>query len=447
MAVLAATAAWKYATYRYRIDGDRLVVREGLFERQVRQVPFARIHNVAVHQTLLHRMFGVAEVRLESAGGTRPEAEMRVLRLDQALALEQLIRDRGASAREETGDPGPDATAGATGGGRLLLALPLPELLRLGLASNRGMVVVAGAFAVAWQVLPERMLTRALQDAAGQALGYAGSLAGGLATRVMAAVLLVLLALVLLRLFSIVLAVLQFHGFRLLLQGRRLTAERGLLTRLRTSVPRRRIQSWTLREGLVHRLLRRRSLHVDTVSGAGEGGEERGLRELAPIATPEACDGLVHEVLPGVAWPPLGWRALHPRAWQRLALPGIALALVGTMAACWYFGTPGLLALAWAPWAVHAARQHARRAGYALDPRLCRCARRGVAAMALRRDRQAAALRFEQSPLDRWFAWQSRLRHRRRPAFDADALRFCRGRGARVARAAGRELARMPLRW
>src|SRR5690606_38595056 len=38
VAVLAATAAWKYATYRYRIDGDRLVVREGLFERQVRQV-------------------------------------------------------------------------------------------------------------------------------------------------------------------------------------------------------------------------------------------------------------------------------------------------------------------------------------------------------------------------------------------------------------------------
>ena len=71
VAGLVAAAVWQYFTYRYRVDEDRLVVREGVFERKVRQVPFARIHNVTLHQTLLHRAFGVAEVRLESAAGTK----------------------------------------------------------------------------------------------------------------------------------------------------------------------------------------------------------------------------------------------------------------------------------------------------------------------------------------------------------------------------------------
>src|SRR5690606_35252701 len=47
---LVVSAVWQYFTYRYRVDEDRLVVRDGVFERNVRQVPFARIHNVALHQ-------------------------------------------------------------------------------------------------------------------------------------------------------------------------------------------------------------------------------------------------------------------------------------------------------------------------------------------------------------------------------------------------------------
>src|SRR5690606_29964072 len=159
VAVLAAASIWRYFTYRYHVDGDRLVVREGLLERQVRQIPFARIHNVALHQTLLHRVFGVAEVRLESAGGNKPEAEMRVLRMGEALALERLIRSHGAAAANADPDALEGEGAADHADGRLLLSLQGVELVRLGLVSNRGMVVVAGAFAVSWQVLPDHMLS------------------------------------------------------------------------------------------------------------------------------------------------------------------------------------------------------------------------------------------------------------------------------------------------
>ena len=85
----------QYFTYRYRIEGDGVVIRSGLFQRSARHIPFARIQNVSLHQSLLHRLFNVAEVRLESAGAAKPEGQMRVLRLDAAHELEQQIRARG----------------------------------------------------------------------------------------------------------------------------------------------------------------------------------------------------------------------------------------------------------------------------------------------------------------------------------------------------------------
>ncbi|KFA26310.1 membrane protein, partial [Xanthomonas vasicola pv. musacearum NCPPB 4384] len=69
IAVLVAISVLRYFTYRYRIGSDGVSIRSGLLERSRRDIPFARIHNVVVHQSLLHRLAGVAEVRLESAGG------------------------------------------------------------------------------------------------------------------------------------------------------------------------------------------------------------------------------------------------------------------------------------------------------------------------------------------------------------------------------------------
>ncbi|CAN5635806.1 PH domain-containing protein [soil metagenome] len=362
--VLALGSVWQYFTYRYRIEADSLVVRSGLFERNLRQIPFARIHNVALHQTLLHRLFGVAEVRLESAGGQKPEAQMRVLALAQALALERLIRQRAYATADTPATADAQDTEAET-----LLALPMAEVVRLGLVSNRGMVVVAGAFALAWQVLPDHWLRDGIRQFSREAFGYAAHFQAGWLAQAASILALIVLALAVLRAFSVLLALLQYHGFRLLAHGRRLTVERGLLTRLRTSASRRRIQAWTLEEGLLHRLLHRRSLQVDIAVSQGQE-DRRALRELAPIATAGTCDALVLHAVPRAAWPPRQWQGLHPRAWLRFWLPGLLFALAASAALGWRFGAWGLLALAWVPWAAYAARHHARRAGYAVDDHL-----------------------------------------------------------------------------
>ena len=355
--VLALVSVWRYFTYRYRIDADRLVIRSGVLHRSLRVIPFARIHNVAVHQSLLHRMFGVAEVRLESAGGQKPEAQMRVLTLADALALEALVRRSADAATSEVDTP----TEGDT-----LLQLPPMEVLRLGLVSNRGLIVIGAAFAAASQT-NARLLPNLFEQWGKGLFGWVGQHHFGPAQYALAAASFVLAFVLLLRLFSIALALLQYYGFRLDRHGRRLTVERGLLTRLRTSTSTRRIQAWILREGLMHRLLKRRSLGIDSAAAEQHDQQQRTLRELAPIATARRCDELVRELLPRASWPPAAWQPLHRRAWMRLCLPGVLLALAATTGLYWRFGNWGLLALSWLPWALFNAREQARRSGYALD--------------------------------------------------------------------------------
>ncbi|MFZ5655967.1 MAG: PH domain-containing protein [Pseudomonadota bacterium] len=363
--VLVVTSVWRYFTYRYAVQDDRIVVRSGLLERSARIIPFARIHNVALQQSLLHRVFRVAEVKLESAGGKRPEAEMRVLALDDALALEALVRRRGQPAPGAAGMEAVDAVPEP----QRLLHLPPGEVVRLGLISNRGLVVVAAGFAGLMQIGPQDMGPRFMQSmmsAAGERLvGYGGAHGFDRTDYLLAALALLGLAAVALRLLSVVLALLQYWNFTLTEQGRRLTVERGLAARWRTSVPRRRIQAWTLREGVLHRLFRRRTLQVDIATGADPSSGQRPVHELAPVAPPAACDALVEHLLPRAGWSTLQWTPFARSAWWRLMLSDVAFATIATLVLVARFGAPGLLALLWLPWAAWLARRRIAAAAHA----------------------------------------------------------------------------------
>ena len=400
VAVLVATSLAEYFTYRYRLLDDRIVVRSGWLHRSLREIPFARIHNVNVHQSLLHRFFGVAEVRLEAAGGIKPEAQMRVLRMDQALALEALVRRRGHA--------GGSAAEGETEAEQAppLLTLSTAELVRLGLISNRGMLVVAAAFGA---------FAQTGDDVFGVFIDRWGKVAFGWVTDTigqhshdsplvigLAAISLVIAALAAVRLLSVALAILQFHGFVLREDDGRLSVERGLLARSRSSAKRRRIQAWSLREGMLHRWFKRRSLRVDTAAGQRGAQEQHTLKDIAPIATPQRCDELIRHFLPGAGWGALDWQPLHRGAWLRIAMPGLLLVLMACFALTWNFGAVGLLALLLVPLQLWRAHRIAAACGYAENGRMVAW-RSGWLSKTwnFAEIDKLQALRLSQSPLDR----------------------------------------------
>lgn len=383
--------------FRYRIDADELLVREGIFDRTERHIPFARIQNIARRSNLLHRLFAVTELRLESGGGIKPEAVMKVLRVRDADALVAILRSGHAATSS--------AVTGSAGEAQTLLTLPPAELIRLGLISNRGMVVVAGAFAAVAQFEPSnlgqawRLPFNWVEDAFGVVVAqHFGTL-----TMIVVVAILLLALFAVLRLLSIVLAVLMHFGFRLEREGDRLGAGGGLLTHAHGSARVDRLQMLRIDESLLHRFFRRMNLRTDVAGGVREYNDASGkLHWLAPIGTPAQIDALLANILGAPALADLPWRPLHPRAAHRRARWPITFALLGAAILIFWFGAVGLLPLLAVPWFALSARGWARFSRYAMDDRFLAW-REGwwSRTYALIELDKVQAVEFQQSPFDR----------------------------------------------
>jgi len=355
-ATLGALA--KYVSFRLRYDGTELVIRSGIIFRNERHVPYRRIQNLDAVRNIVHRLFGVAEVRVETGGGQAPEATISVLHETVFEEMRRRIFEgRGA-------DPGafethPDAPSREgprpEHGGQTLLHLPTRELLLNGLLENRGLVIVGAAYGALWETglldavwewqtsgwyTPGLLRDTARTIAAGNLPSL-----GRIAILLSAAVGLLLLV----RVLSVVWSFLRLHQFRLARVGDDVRSEYGLLTRVTTTVPLRRVQSLMVTESPLQRLVGRMSVHAETAGGHGEAkaGDKKPFRErLAPIIRRDAVPALLQQVLPGLDPALFDWQPLHPRAFRRAVKPALLSSAVIGLPLVFWFRWSGLAPLA-----------------------------------------------------------------------------------------------------
>jgi len=328
----------RYISLRYALGQDELVIREGILGRRERNIPYQRIQNIDTKQTVLHRALGVAEVIIQTASGIKPEAVLRVLKLEavddmrrRVFADRQPVAVAAAAASPIGTTMVPASTAaGAAGPGRELLRTELIELIRLGIISNRGLIPVAAAAGLAMQfgIMPDP------DDMVRQARTAFGVSAWTTSLRIGAGLLVFATFVAAVRLLSIGWAVTSFYGFRLVRTADELRTAFGLFTRHAVTIPRHRIQLLQIQAPMLHRLFRRVVVRARTAGGAMQGSEAGPGRDLlSPIAEPGIIPGLLAEVQPGANPDEVDWRPVHPRARRRLLyrsllawlLPGFAL--------------------------------------------------------------------------------------------------------------------------
>jgi putative membrane protein len=256
-----------------------------------------------------------------------------------------------------------------------LLHLPFRELLLNGLLDNRGLVVIAAAYGVLWEAGLFRVVWDRLASdwyAPGLLRDTALTIASGrLPSLGRIAVLLIGIGglLVLVRLLSMIWSVLRLHEFRLTRVGEDLRTEYGLLTRVTATIPLKRVQSLSVRQSPLQRLVDRLSIRVETAGGHGspQQGAKQPREWLAPIIRHSAVPAVVGEVLPGFDLDGLDWQALHPRAFRRAIKPAVLIALITAVPFVFWFGWIGLLVLPFTvPWLVFMAWTHVRHTQWAL---------------------------------------------------------------------------------
>ena len=315
IAPLLIGALWQQWLYRYGFAPRGLVINEGLFFRNVRQIEYGRIENIDVQRGLLHRLMGVAEVSIATSTGGKAEATIRVLSLEAAQQLRDQVFHRSRPTESEQRAHAP--------AGEVLLQLGPGELVRYGLIDNRGMIVVAALFGFLYQAGTfEVSRQAALGWFDDSQLGHLAAL--GLAMQAGLAIAGILSFILALRLLSVGFALVTLFDFTLSKHDEDLRVRHGLITRLALTLRIRRIQSVHRTESVLHRLFGRVSVSVDLAgdSGVSEEGKQQSrtrTRWLAPICTPEQAEQLTALALPDIdlsAEP--NWQPLAPGARTRL---------------------------------------------------------------------------------------------------------------------------------
>ncbi len=387
-AVVASIA--RYLTFRLRYDAGELVIRSGLLFRNERHMPFSKIQNLDAVQNVFHRLLGVVEVRVETGGGKDEGARLSVLPRAEFDEMRRRVFEgrsafAGATADKSAADPvrlkrgDPDEEAGlkpdpTAATGETLLHLPVRELLLCGFLENKGLVLIGAAYGVTWQSgivngFWARLFGREVdgrgffRDLVGGVFAGQGLPLGAIAVALagLAGLLLVV------RVVSMAWAFVRLYDFRLTRVHEDLRIEFGLLTRVAATIPIRRVQTITVREGPLHRWLERASVRVETAGSTGSASAATRDHEwLAPLVHQAALPGLLNQIVPGFELAAVAWQPLHPRAFRRALKPGLAVAGAVTLTSALIvgWGAAGVLILM-LPWAVIGTRQYVTHLGWA----------------------------------------------------------------------------------
>ena len=330
--------AWRYFNLRYLIADGELIVREGVIFKNVRHVPLERIQSIDSTQNFLHRLLNVADVRVETAGNTEPEAELRVL----SIAARDQLRGIVFSAN---GAPSPEAVnkeaiqpTTQLSGPTFDFHLPAPELALLGLNPLKGLAILGVGLGLAGQL---GLLENASIGGFFKTLLSGASLASNFAMGV-AVVFAVGLAILLL---SMAATFVGLHDFTLTRTGAEFRVQCGLFTRRTTTVPIGRVQYVIVRANPILRALNRSSIQIETAGGKNED-ERHTQRWLMPVVRNEFVPSLLHAIDPAIDLECVDWQALTPRAGRRRLFRALRFSLVFAIPPLFFLESWGALVLA-----------------------------------------------------------------------------------------------------
>ncbi|HSE70178.1 MAG TPA: PH domain-containing protein [Nocardioidaceae bacterium] len=114
--VLAGGAVYGVASWlrtKFWIEADELRVDTGVISRQSRRIRIDRLQGIDIVQPFVARIFGLAELRMDVAGGSSREGSLAFLPLGEARELKDLLLARRDAVRAGTSEEEPVAAAPA----------------------------------------------------------------------------------------------------------------------------------------------------------------------------------------------------------------------------------------------------------------------------------------------------------------------------------------------
>ncbi len=288
--------------FRYGLVEDELVITSGVISRRDRRIPLHRVQNIDIRRPFVLSWFGVNELHIETAGGGETEVSLRYVSYETAVRFQDRIREEKEEAAET--DASDDelpadqpATERRTAEPVRTTEMNVSNLFVYSVfALTRGRTTLI--YAVATGLVGVLLFAPVLFELVPPLMVASGFVFAGL-----------------LWVQEAVRRYTRYHDCIMEEYEDRIRIEHGMFTRHERTLPREKIQSVTVVDDPVTRMLGLAGLQINTAGYAP--GEESKEYHALPMADRDEVITTMNRVMPGEV---VDWKRPPKRARRRYVI-------------------------------------------------------------------------------------------------------------------------------
>ena len=268
----------KWLTFTYWVEDQELKTEYGFLLKKKRYVPMERIQNVNYNEGIIHRIFNLVQLSIETAGGSSAKADIELSAITKEAAgeVERWINQSTSPVEKTEGEAK----------SRTIYKMNNQDLLLLATTSNGIGVVLAGVGAVLSQFsqyIPFELITSQFSFL----LKYGFMLVIGL----------IILALLISWAISVAMTYLAYYSFTLSFSDDQLEITRGLLEKKKVTIPINKIQAIKIVENPIRQLFGYAHVSIENAGASMTSASEKKII-LLPFIKKKQIEEILQLITP-----------------------------------------------------------------------------------------------------------------------------------------------------
>ncbi|MFT6732702.1 MAG: putative membrane protein [Polaribacter sp.] len=338
----------QYWFFKYKQEGDKVLINDGVFNKNKRVISFERIQNINILQPIYFKYFGLVTLQIQTAGAKGNEADLAGIPESLANSLRntilekksQILNNQSKDSQLKGGSIDASANDSLQQETNLLASASLIDLMKYGISSN-GMfwffVILTPILGMLDDIL-EKVFTKEDMQGVIELLG------GGLSGKIISVFLFIFSIIILMFIFSIIGAVFRYYRYQLiqtvsqskntqdcLVVDKTLKRTSGLLTSYEESLKLNKIQSFIARTNIIGKWLSVEHITLGQVSSGQKNQPQKQSLFIIPARKIEQTQSLLKHVFNDapdeIETQGISKRYIHKTIILKLFLPSLIICL------------------------------------------------------------------------------------------------------------------------
>ncbi|MFY0593698.1 PH domain-containing protein [Roseivirga sp.] len=280
-----------YFRFYFHLEEGAIIIDKGILQRLKTNIPFERIQTINFKQNILHQIFGVVSLEIDTAGAKKSELTIDALNKEDAETLRNFILAEKAQIVVQESDSEETVVSEIEETEEVILHLSVPDLFKVGISQNhlRSMGLL---FAFVFSILNE--ITEDIPElVADEISAYDNEILNtGWIVFLLTAVLVIIISFI----YSLVTTILGNYDLKLSIRKSGLKLVKGLLNREETSINKKKVQVISWSDNPIRMLFKMFTLQIEQASSAEADQLKSKIR--VPGSYQKQVDAVIKTVFP-----------------------------------------------------------------------------------------------------------------------------------------------------